>query len=181
MKNKKGLLLVLSILLVCRFVLVPWYQQQQAQAEQLQVITKRLETAAALQAASDKLLDAYDEVTLRDAELHAQFPLISSSQQYRLQLQQNIQQLAEQHQLSINLFDWLADNPVVGTKVQQAMLSIRLSGRVDDLALFNAALEQRDNMAVVETNITARRAFRAADDLNLHLVIQVYFIVGESQ
>ena len=55
LRNKPLLLTILAILVLARFVLVPLQQQQQAQYQQLDALTKRLQRSEALLQQKQKL------------------------------------------------------------------------------------------------------------------------------
>ena len=91
LRNKPLLLTILAILVLARFVLVPLQQQQQAQYQQLDALTKRLQRSEALLQQKQKLALLQTEQQQYLNQLLQPFPVVANSSQYRLQLQQQLQ------------------------------------------------------------------------------------------
>lgn len=143
LQNKPLLLGIVALLLFVRFVAVPLQQHQQALHQQLDALTKRLQR-------SEALLQQQQQLELHQAEQQQQlsqilkpFPVVSSSSQYRLQLQQQLQQLAAAQGASVTFFDWLSDTPLQVFNMQRGRISLRIKGTAANVMLLQAQIEQQ--------------------------------------
>ena len=143
LRNKPLLLAILAILVLARFVLVPLQQQQQAQYQQLDALTKRLQRSEALLEQKQTLESLQAEQQQQLSQLLQPFPLVANSSQYRLQLQQQLQKLAAAQGVSVTFFDWLSDTPLQVFNLQRGRVSLRIKGTAANVMQLHTQIEQQ--------------------------------------
>lgn len=143
LQNKPLLLSIIGLLALIRFVLLPLHQHQQVLYQQLESLNKRLQRSEALVQQQQQLQLLQSEQKQQLTVLLQPFPKVSSSSQYRLQLQQQLQQLAAGHGAAVTFFDWLSDAPLQVFNIQRARISLRITGPAANVMQAHAMIEQQ--------------------------------------
>lgn len=143
LQNKPLMLGIVALLVFLRFVLVPWQAYQEELHQQLDALSKRLQRSEALLSQQQQLNESQAQLQQQLTTLLQPFPAVEAAAQYRLQLQQQLQQLAAEHQVSVTFFDWLSDTPLNVFNLQRARINLRLQGNAASVMAVHLLLEQR--------------------------------------
>lgn len=181
LQNKK-LIAVVVLLVIIKFVLLPLQQKQQELHQQLDSLVKRVQRSEALVQEKDTLqkwaITQEQELT----QLLQPFPVVDNAAQYRLTLQQQLQQLAVEHQVAVTFFDWLSDTTLNIFEMQRSRISLRVEGEAAAIMLWHAKLEQRFPQLVVrDVRATWPQQLTQNSRVEVNLLIEVdYQLKDES-
>ncbi len=158
------LLGVALVLLGLRVIVVPWVRAQDEAHDRLAVLTQRLdrsvgviENRAAIEATRSRL------AALAPAE-QARFPTPADPQSYRLQVQQQVNQIAASVGLKVSLFDWMVDGELPESGLSYGRVRIRFDGPLRDLVRVHGEFEgQLQNAVVREYGFNAQTPVAAID------------------
>ena len=142
LKKYQGLLSVLVVLLVAKFVVVPVFDWQESLYQENQANQKKLLKVKRLIEEQDQLL-ARD--TLVSGALDGAEKLIfkvESEAEFKLTQQQFLEELLAKHNLRAENFGWQSGILLDEVNIKQLQLQLRFSGSIVDLVNFVAALEQ---------------------------------------
>lgn len=144
-ERNKNLLLILGVLLVVRFLFVPWYSYQSALADDLQMLTSQVARSRGLMGVQQELKITLDESLRVEAERLNLFPVTANESDYKRDVQRAISDEAAQLGVKIDRFDWLDDDisEQSSTTLKRHRSRMTLSGGLRDLALLQATLESK--------------------------------------
>ncbi|WP_134053933.1 hypothetical protein [Rheinheimera aquimaris] len=180
LRNKPLLLTILAILVLARFVLVPLQQQQQAQYQQLDALTKRLQRSEALLQQKQKLELLQTEQQQYLDQLLQPFPVAANSSQYRLQLQQQLQKLATAQGASVTFFDWLSDTPLQVFNLQRSRVSLRVKGTAANVMLLHTQIEQQfPHFMFRDIKASWRGVLNQQSEIELTLLFEADYLLQE--
>lgn len=181
LQNKIALISLVVVLVVIKFVLLPLQQAQQAQQQQLAGLNKRLERSQALLEQKD-LLQQWQATQQQQVQtLLRPFPVVAGSGPYRLALQQQLQQLAAEHNVSVTFFDWLTDTPLEVFNMQRGRLSLRLEGGASRIMQLHLALEQQfPHFLLRDVRATWRGDLNRGSRIELNLLLDVDYRLQEA-
>lgn len=162
LQNKKLLLSIIAALAFLRFVWVPWLAHLEEKQGELQTLTRRVERSITLVQQRELLTENHSHAQNDVSEVLKAFPLVADKGQYALNVQRELQALAEQNQVTISLFDWVSDTPLSVFDLQRGRLTVRLEGEVAHLIQMQSAIERNFSNFIVRefrgswrTNLTA--------------------------
>lgn len=181
LQNKPLLIALVALLAVVKFVLLPLQQQQQALYQQLESSTKRVQRSEALLAEKETLLQWQSRQQQELQQLLQPFPLVDSAAQYRLQLQQQLQQLAAANQVSVTFFDWLTDTPLQVFNLQRSRISWRVEGDASKVMQLHLQLEQQfPQFMLRDVKATWRGDLSHSSRIELNLLIEIDYKLQEA-
>jgi hypothetical protein len=181
LQNKTLLLALLAVLVFIRFGIVPWHAYQQQQYQQLDAVTKRLQRSQALLQQQQQLQQWQAQQQQEVSALLAPYPMVSSASDYRLQLQQQLQQLAAANSVSVTFFDWLSDTPLQVFNLVRGRISLRLQGPAGNIMLVHSLIEQQfSHFNLRDIKANWRADLNAQSDVELSLLIEADYCLQEA-
>jgi hypothetical protein len=176
--SRQTLLWLLLPLAFIRFGLFPIWDWQ---AEQKQ----KLQQAAQHQAKVEQMLAQFTELEQQQLlseqytkEAVRLFPRIKEVD-YRLKLQQQVQQLLNEQQVQMQVFDWV-NVQQADSSLFKANINLRLTGTASRLAMVHALLEQMPNVKIDNFNLTWFGMLNPDAELNANFDFSVYFSSEET-
>lgn len=173
LQNKPLLLGLIAVLAFIRFAVLPWHDYQQSQYQQLAAVSKRLQRSEALLQQQQQLLQWQQQQQQQLDALLAPYPLVSSAADYRLQLQQQLQQLSAGNNVSVTYFDWLSDTPLEVFDLIRGRMSLRLQGPAGNIMQVHSQLEQQFSHFILrDIKGSWRGELSPQSDIELSLLIE---------
>lgn len=174
----RALLLVVAVLAGLRFVLVPWLDAQGQKREEVQVLTQRLDRSESLLANKALIKESDKSLGARLSAVRARFPIHSSAETFRLDMQPRIGEIASLNGMTINVFTWVLDGEVEKSELRFVRARVQLTGSMRALADFQGQLEgDLPNLLVREVAVAATSAGAMPGDAlgTLTLTADLYF------
>ncbi|MBU1311529.1 MAG: hypothetical protein KKE30_18560 [Gammaproteobacteria bacterium] len=141
MARNKLLIFVLGLLLVLRFVLVPWLDWQDEQATKLRTLTKQLVRSEALLEAREDVLKQSGNASQRAEVLKSGLIKTTDAAQYRIEFQQELQKKLDSMNVQLASFEWMSDQDLRVFSIQRGRINLRLQGKLADIVLAHGMLE----------------------------------------
>jgi hypothetical protein len=139
--NKKRLLIVCAVLIAIKFILLPWFEWQNTQVNQIAAIEKQLQKGLLLVNEQQELTDSISQ--LQDT-YRTNLALIASEEKsvldYQLKIQKKIEALLSSLALATRSVSWL--NPLQDGPFEEHRMEISLTGSMKSYIQFMIALEQ---------------------------------------
>jgi hypothetical protein len=139
--DKKRLLIVCAVLIAIKFVLLPWFEWQNTQVNQIAAIEKQLQKGLLLVNEQQELTDSISQ--LQDT-YRTNSALIASEEKsvldYQLKIQKKIEALLSSLALTTRSVSWL--NPLQDGHLEEHRMEISLTGSMKSYIQFMIALEQ---------------------------------------
>lgn len=174
----KPLYLVAGVLVVLRFLVVPWVSWMSEQRQTLEVLTKRLDR-------SEGVIEHRKEIEQSAADLRAvlkvlreRYPQASSVEEFKLAAQQRISTVLAEGALRAEVFDWIVDRFDDPPVVARVRARIQVNGTVQSLALVQGRLETTlPNLIVRDVRIEPRAPTKtpSSTPASLSLTADLYF------
>lgn len=137
-QNKRKLMLsVLAFLLVARFVVQPIFNWQQQQIIEIASQTKKQVKVQRVIDRLPKISQALRKLQQTNQTLEAFYSHQTSLEAFKLQQQQELEQLFEQHNIKIENYNWVAEMP---GPITQVRAKISFTGKTKDFALLQLAI-----------------------------------------
>lgn len=143
MLQNKWLLAVVALLAIVKFLLLPLRQMQQEQYQLLDSLTKRVQRSHALLSEQEPMKQWASEQQLQLQLLLQPFVSVDNAAQYRLTLQQQLQQLATSHGVTIMLFNWVSDTPLAVFDLHRGRVNLQLEGEAAHIMQMHLQLERQ--------------------------------------
>lgn len=173
--KQKLLLGVLGLLLLAKFVFVPWAETQDEQVQALEVLFKKLQRSELLLTSEQQLNQMHAEFQQQQQALVQLLPQAESTEQYKLALQQQIQDEIGRQGLSLELFDWLSQVPVDAYTVQKATVTLRVSGAVKSVITLHQWLQQQPFIQLSQIDISWNGALQVGTQPQFVVVLTVFY------
>jgi len=135
--KQRSMLILLTFLLVIKFVIIPILDWQQEQITKIQVMSKRLTKVEQVLERLPTIKVALKSVQEENSLLQEKYYNNTSINTFKLQLQQQIERLFEQHNLTVKNFNWVLG---VKGKLDQERANISFRGKTKDFALLQIAI-----------------------------------------
>lgn len=174
-QQKRGMLVVIGILVAARFVGVPLIEYQAEKRQQLNMVTQQLERATRLVEAGS-LVNSLTELQESRQQAEEEFLKFTNTGDFRLQAQQRIQQIVQQQNTQVNLFDWLTQREELDGYLRIHHARVILEGSSLNVVQAQLALvEEISGLNIVEYAIQPqrRRARNQGDSSRVTLVLEV--------
>lgn len=143
MLQNKWLLAVVGLLAAVKFLFLPLQQLQQEQYQLLDSLTKRVQRSEALLSEQQALQQWASAQEHQLQQLLQPFNQVDNAAQYRLMLQQQLQQLASSYDVTITLFNWVSDTPLSVFNLHRGRVTLQLEGEAANIMQMHLQLEQR--------------------------------------
>jgi len=139
-KNKRKLMLaVLAVLLLTRFILVPIFDWQQEQIDQITKKEQRLVKTNNIITRLPQVQAALAQLKESNQKQQDRYFNQSLSNTFKLQLQQKTELLFSEHDLKVTNFNWVAEIPA---EITQARAKISFEGATKDFAMLQLEIAQ---------------------------------------
>lgn len=175
---QKRLLWILVALLAVKFLLLPWLDWQSERAQDLQMLSKRLSRSQEVIQNSATIAKSADVLDRELETIRARYPAAASSEEFRLQFQQDVSALVTEQGLRVSLFDWIVDESTDHPAILFSRARIVVPGGARQLAKLHGSLESRfPSIRVVEANFRlggATADFEGSSG-GVELVVDAYF------
>lgn len=181
LQNKQLLLAIVAILALLRFVVVPLQQHQQDLYQQLDALTKRLQRSEALVQQQEQFQSSYTAAQQQLEELLLPFPVVAGSSQYRLALQQQLQQLASANNAAVTFFDWVSDTPLPVFDLQRGRVTLRIKGTAANVMQLHSQIEQKfPHFISRDIRSSWRGSLTPQTDVELTLLFELDYRIQEA-
>ncbi|KKO46969.1 hypothetical protein WG68_03280 [Arsukibacterium ikkense] len=153
----KGYIIVLLILLLARFVWQPLWQSRQDNWQQLQYSENARHKAQALLTLGDDMQQAQQQIQTLLATAESKLGTANDLTRYKLQIQQQLEQLFATHQLQITLSSWR--DGIADSGIQTLVLDLRFSGKAKNYLKLLHQLQHSaiiPSMVIIEQQLTMR-------------------------
>lgn len=127
--NQQKLLVVVLILATIRFVLLPVLEWQAQKREQLQVTSQQLERAIRLKNSAPEQESQLAKLQQLTSTALSLYPNANQNTQFRLNIQQQLEQQLTGQGLEVNLFDWLAQQTELNGSIERYQIRMVLQGQ----------------------------------------------------
>ncbi len=133
------MLTILAVLLVMQFIIVPIFSWQQEQLMQIEASSKRLVKANGVIARLPIITDTLIPTEQKNKTLEALYYNYVPINTFKLEFQQEIEKLFEQHHVKVRNFNWILEIP---GEIAEQRIKIVFNGKVKDFALLQMKLAQ---------------------------------------
>ena len=174
-QQKRSMLAVIGILVAARFAGVPLIEHQTEKRQQLNMVTQQLERATRL-VEGGSLDNSLTELQESRRQSEEEFLRFTNTGDFRLQAQQRIQQIVQQQNTQVNLFDWLTQREELDGYLRIHQARVILEGPSVNVVQAQLALvEEISGLNIVEYAIQPqrRRARSQGDSSRVTLVLEV--------
>lgn len=172
--NQKVLLLILSALLLIKFVLQPWLQWIGTERQAYQQSLNREHRALHLLQQSSELerqLQNWQNMSEQLSEFFPPFEQVSDAQLF---IQQQVQQYIRSNSAQLELYDWVTVLPLVEVDSMQALVRVRFTSLPANVATVHALFEQMPSVSVTNAQFTFQQALRP--DANVSALYELSFV-----
>ncbi len=177
----KLLLICMGCLIFIRFILWPFIDWQDEQVSQLQIQTQKLEKTTSMIAR----LPEFEALQQQQSNLLLQnlsgIPTMATTQQFRLEFMQGVQQVLEPLGVTVSLFDVVSEQIIAETSVTAAMVNLDLKGNLQQLAEAHQLLERHFPNLVVKQFRLGGGKIESRKEMTYSMLIKVYFKAGKGQ
>lgn len=179
--NKDFLLAFAALLVAIKFVIVPWYQAQDDQIAALEVSSKKLGRAIALQNQQQQLEEQLTVLSDTLLAYDKQLPKGADKNAVSLTVQSQWQQIFEQHQVEVQSFSWTGERQVAQSNYWVARVALKLSGPLHKTLDALARLEQQYPwLSFTESQLNHASGVSFTQNHELQVTIDVLFKVDAS-
>jgi|GEM_PF-2357575 len=159
--QKKALLWIVVALAALRFLGMPLLDYQEQQKQDLGMTTAQLERAQRLLDAEGST-EALAEMRQQRERIESNFIRHATDSEFRLQAQQRMQQVFQQNNLQVNLFDWLAREDRFDGYLRVHQARIDLQGVTPDMVRAQLQLiESMPGVKILEYTLQSQAQTRA--------------------
>ena len=170
------LMVIAGALAAVKFLLMPLIESQDAAAENLAVLTARLDRATGVvqnQVAIKKAVADFESAT---TIARRRFPDSPDAQSFRLDAQQSVTALASQSGFAVKSFEWVLDGQVESAQLEFSRARFQIDGPFRQLVTLQATLEARfPNMFVREMNLVSPNMILGPDESSATLTLVTDF------
>ncbi len=178
--NKPFLLTFLAVLVAIKFLFVPWYQYQDEQIATLEVNSKKLGRALALQGQQQQLEQEVEKLSSAVASYENLLPSGADKNAVSLAVQSQWQQVFEQHQVEVKLFNWAGERQLEQSDYWQARVVLKLSAPLERTLQALAELEQKYPLSFEESLLNDVTGIQFRQHQELQLTVDLLFKVEAS-
>jgi len=137
---KRNLMLaVLAVLLIARFILVPVFEWQQEQIDQIAAKAQRLVKTEHIVKRLPQINEALAQLKQSNQQQQVHYFKHDSMNRFKLQLQQKIENIFSQSNIKVTNFNWVAETT---EQITQARARVTFQGATKDFVLLQLAMAQ---------------------------------------
>jgi hypothetical protein len=183
MSSRVRLLLTFAaILMVLRFVVVPWLSTQADMHDRLFAITRQLDRAEAIVAAGSELQSHRDTLAAVMQELAARAPLAVPGSEHRVGVQREFRAVVESAGLQLKVFEWVLDGEPTATGLAFGRLRLQMEGTLRNIAAAHVGIEAGfPNVFVRDLNVSVRSGGQLGSIANATMELDLYYRQGEGE
>lgn len=145
----RWLLGLAAVLVVLRFVVMPWTQGQDERRQQLEVLTQRLDRSAGVVEDKQEILAAQVKLRAATQASRAIFPEVSDKEAFRLDAQRTLSGIASRGGVRVVLFDWVMDGEAAQAGLAYGRVNANIQGPLDSLVAVHGQIEAEMPFAAV--------------------------------
>jgi hypothetical protein len=145
----RWLLGLAAVLVVLRFVVMPWTQGQDERRQQLEVLTQRLDRSAGVVEDKQEILAAQVKLRAATQASRAIFPEVSDKEAFRLDAQRTLSAIASRGGVRVILFDWVMDGDAAPAGLAYGRVNANIQGPLDSLVAVHGQIEAEMPFAAV--------------------------------
>lgn len=181
-EQKKGLLWIIAALAILRFAGVPLLEYQAELKQSLELTTQQVERAKRLmdaEGSSEDLSRFRDQRTATEEE----YIRFSSDGEFRLQAQQQIERVLRDHNIQVELFDWLTRESRADGYIRAHQAQLNIQGPIPEMLKAQLALaETMPGVRIREFTLTPQqRGARRTSQTNQGRVNMLVEVAGVAQ
>ncbi|MBM4231538.1 MAG: hypothetical protein FJ184_12470 [Gammaproteobacteria bacterium] len=151
------LIALLGALLAVRFAFLPWWEQQQAAIESLQVVTDRLDKSEAVIRYREQILASARSLEQEVAAVLNKLPESDDDESFRLSRQQQLTEKLQAAGLRLNVFDWTLAGNLDGASLRFSRFRLQSTGDIASIARFVSGLEVEGPSIIIRDLIVTPR------------------------
>jgi hypothetical protein len=178
-KHKELLLAILAVLSLLKFILVPWYQQQQEQLDDLAISSQRLAKVKALQQIEQPMQLELERLNTQKNQFIEHVPKATDHKSIALKVQSEFEQLFEQHQLRLESFEWQGYQPLGIPNLHQGRIQLRAAGKLSAMGLSMLQIEQKNQYLNVQQAKITGSPIDKSDDLSLAITLDLLYLLEQ--
>ncbi|ODB36786.1 hypothetical protein BB427_01880 [Pseudoalteromonas sp. BMB] len=175
-KNKRGLLSILAILLVLRFIIVPVFDWQEQRTAEIKQIEARLEKSSLIVKNQQSLDTAKEELGKRSDTLKLFIYPAANEADFRFQVQKELNEVISRHQLEVKNIGWLTRLEIESAALTRHQVRISVSGKTVNLQALLMEIDSKLNKVFV-SEFKSTFKYLTSDSLGLSeatLVLAMY-------
>jgi len=142
LKKHALLLIILTFLLLAKFLYMPIIEWQNALIIEINTIEKKLRKIEGVLGNEEKILHANKQYEQQFAITKHLFFAQNSQATFKLQQQQMLEKVFEKSNIKITRFGWENTIPLVDLQVEHYPLKVYLSGKISDFVKLTTQLER---------------------------------------
>lgn len=174
------LLVVAALLMLLKFAIVPFYQQQSEQLDELQVLNKRLGKVLALQGTEEQLQQNLLQGKQALKQANAGIWQVDQAEQLDVAVQSRLQIWFEQQSVSVQLFSWVGEQTTPNPAFVVARAQLRLQAPQSQLAQSLLGLEAKNRFVSI-AELKWLQPAKAGDQSAVELLVTFDILVERSQ
>lgn len=179
--SKPFLLILVAVLVAIKFVLMPWYLYQEEQIEAIEVSNKKLSRALALQGQQQTLEDQFQKLSTLLTTYEKSLPNGPDKNTVSLAVQSQWQEIFEQHQVEVKLFNWTGERQLEQSNFWVARVVIKLSAPLEkNLQALTELAKKYPAVSFEESVVNNASGVRFQQLQEVHLTLDVLFKVNAS-
>lgn len=179
--SKPFLLILVAVLVAIKFILVPWYFFQEEQIATIEVNNKKLSRVLVLQGQQQALEEQYQKLSIILTTYEKSLPNGPDKNAVSLTVQSQWQEIFEQHQVEVKLFNWTGERQLEQSKFWVARVVIKLSAPLEKNIMALAELVKKYPAVSFEESIANNATGVRFQQLQeVQLTIDVLFKVDAS-
>lgn len=180
-QNKRKLMLgVLGLLILIRFILIPVFDWQQEQINEINEKEQRLSKTDNIITRLPYVNAASDKLKKSNSKLQERYFNQPSLNTFKLQLQQKIEKLFSEHNLKVTNFNWVIEIP---GEITQVRAKISFEGTTKDFAELQLNIAQLPKLLEIAqwTLHVKRMNANSLGKVKGDILITAYNIVSEQE
>ncbi|QBL09784.1 hypothetical protein E0Z06_09775 [Rheinheimera sp. D18] len=152
--QRTTLLLVVAFLLYAKFILQPWYQQQQQSHDMLALTSQQLIKAKRVVNLPPAASDSLQQLVALRQSTEQRFLVYRNDAEFRLQAQQQLEQHIRKYAANLTVFEWLTVQDEAGGYLRSYRARLTLEGALPGmLNALQAAHEQLVGVQLLENTL----------------------------
>lgn len=173
--TQQKLLFIALSLAAARFILLPLLEWQADKREQLLVVTQQLERAARLKNSGPEQEQQLQILQHLKAETLSLYPDASQTTQFRLTMQQQLEQQLTEQGLEVNLFDWLSQQTEQNGSIERHQIRLVVQGQPQlIMTAFMKTLVTKPWLRVLDIQLQMHNSIgRNSNRINANIILEL--------
>lgn len=175
LSNKQLMFSIIAVLVLLRFVFVPWSDMHDSRLEALSVVTKQLQRSLGIEKTIEPMALKLEQLVAEQQRLRMSLQSASSEDELRLNLQKNWAAKAATAGIEIEMFDWRSQLSLSEPDIFQGKIALSLSGSIVSVAEFITEIEKQTGVNVISMRLTTARSRSSVPAVNANLELQLIY------